>query len=228
MNPNFLNKQDERGENQGSEHFLPSAGDDQDFAFAEEKKPINRNMIVLVLIVVLGGGLVYFMYLRSSVEVEQTPASIEAGKQIDGFIQNGKANMDQLQKMLLNTQKVVEVFKQDSAEGQVPTEKLKTNPFQFEQSRTNAGTPVQQITADPAEQARLAAAKAQLQTILYSPNGSTCIINGRICSEGQKVTIDSVPFVVKEIGSDHVVLTNKLLRPAGEYTVELRKSDLTK
>lgn len=216
MNPNF-SKQEEL---QTNDPYGASSAGEQDFSFTEEKKPMNRNAVVLLLIIALGGGLVYFMYMRSNVEVTQDASTAEASQKIDTFITEGKQNMIKVEAMLQNTQKVVEVFNQKGSEGQIPTSSLKTNPFAFEEK--SAGQPKGAAPAaplDPSELARAALAKAQLQTILYSQTGtSSCIISNRVCSEGQKVKIGEVDFQVETITPTSVTLKNA----SGSYPLELK------
>lgn len=218
MSMNFMNQQD--GPSQSGEAFS-EAGSEQEFSFVEEKKPINRNAIVLLAIALVGGALVYYMYQRGTTAV---PVNNEAVASAEKTLNEIQDPLKKIEADLSRTSDMVASFQDKSSEGQVPLERLKTNPFSLTVA-SSADTKVTELTSDPAEAVRLAVAKVKVQTILYSSTNSTCFVNNRIYAEGQTINIDGIPLKIRAIQPDHIVLHH----PLGRFDVALAgKTDLSK
>ncbi len=209
-------------DNQGAGPDQGSGG--EEFAFAEEKKPINRNVVVLLLIVVVGGGMIYLMYLRGQANTGADDAArLEQNQKVAEFVQKGAEDLKTLDKTLQQMEKDVAVMTADNGAGQVPTAGLKTNPFLFEKKVADLPLPVPGAPPeDPRVLSSRIAAKVQVQMISYASRGSTCILNNKLCSEGDQITVDQVSFNVKRIAPDYVVLENGL----GQFKISVRSGGL--
>lgn len=213
------NSNDNRADSNGSDHFDPAVTEaEQEFAYLEEKKPINRNMVVLLLIAVVGASMIYLMYLRGRFNADQqTPEQLQAAEAVNTFIKEGAGSIKQMEEQLARTERQVAVFQQDSS-GQIALTDLKTNPFGFIAStpKTSVQAPAQIITpADPTDAVRLAVSKTKIQMILYSANNSSVTINNWVYKAGDRIVLDNIPFTVKSISAKDVVLSNQ----AGEFVL---------
>jgi hypothetical protein len=137
---------------------------------------------------------------------------------VKGFIDKSGENTKQIDEMLKSTGKVVQQFKSEANETQIPLAKLATNPFM-----ARRGKPTQNRAAiDKEELKRMQAAKAaesiselRLQTIIHrDPKKATCMINNTLYRKGQKITVgeSKVTFTVVEIRPDGVTVST----PAGD------------
>lgn len=189
----------------------------EEFVFAEEKRPINRNMVVLLLIAFVGAGMIYLMYLRGKgADGQDDPSVQEKNQKIAEFIQKGNEDLKVLDATITKMEKDVAVMTADNGAGQVPTHDLKTNPFLFGKQPSELPAPGAP-PEDPKVLAAKVAAKVKIQMITWSSGGSSCILNNKLCSEGDQITIDQVTFAVKRIAQDSVTLANNL----GEFKIGL-------
>ena len=205
-------------DNQGSVPGDGSHSSGEEFVFAEDKKSINRNAVVLLLIVLVGAGMIYLMYQRGKGAAGAEDASAqEQSKKVAEFVQKGAEDLKALDATLQKMEKNVEVMTADNGAGQVPTNNLKTNPFLFEKKVSDLPAPGAP-PEDPRVLSAKVAAKVQIQMITYAARGSTCILNNKLCSEGDQITIDQVTFNVKQIAQEYVILQNNL----GEFKIGMR------
>lgn len=207
----------------GQDDGFSSGG--EEFVFTEEKRPVNRNMMVLLLIAVVGGGLVYLMYLRTrgGIDLDSEATKVKS-QQVAEFMKKGEQDLKELDAVLQKMQTQVGVMESSPTASQVKTEDLRTNPFQVEKdappaeiARVPDNTPV-----DETRMAVMVLAKAEVQMITFSARGSTCIVNNKLCSEGDHITISGMQFTVKQIATDFIVLQNG----AGEFKVTMKGKGL--
>lgn len=208
-------------DNQGSEHGDGQGSAGEEFVFAEEKRPINRNMVVLLLIACVGAGMIYLMYVRGGGPASQDDPSIqEKSEEIAKFMKEGTEDLRKLDERLKIMEGDVGKMTADNGAGQVPTEAVTKNPFQFASQQSlpselpAPGAPLE----DPKVLAAKVAAKVKIQMITYSSRGSSCIVNNKLCSEGDQIAVDQITFVVKRIAQDYVMLANNL----GEFKISLQ------
>lgn len=216
--------QDNNTGNQGPSRGEGFSTGGDEFVFTEEKKPINRNMVVLLLIAVVGAAMIYMMYLRGKSQGgADDPTTAQKSQQVAEFMQKGEEDLKALDLSLQTMQTNVDVFTADNGAGQVPTDRLKVNPFQFEKQTSATALPTAvAMSDDPKVVAAKAAAKVKVQMITFSAQGSSCILNNKLCSEGDQIAIEQVPFTVKQIAKDYVVLQNTI----GEFKVAVRSGGL--
>jgi hypothetical protein len=210
---NFFNHDKDSEQNQ----VMTGAEADQEFVI-ETRKPVNRNLVVLVLIAAVGASLIYLMYLRGRFNADlQTPEQRQSSEAVQSFMAGATRSIDDLEAQLAATERAVKSFMQSSGEGQIPVEGLKVNPFDFEQSKqpvVRTGSSARVI--DPAELARAAVGKMRLGMIMVGSN-SSATINRQMYRVGDGLEVDGEAFVVKTIERGRVILTHA----TGDYTLEV-------
>lgn len=195
-----------------------SGGENEEFVIVEQKKPMNRSVVALILIAAVGGALVYFMYLRGRFNADtQTPQQKQTAAAVSDFMASSDSSIANMEKQLKTTEETVAAFQQNNSAGQVPLDGLRLNPFELDGQRaatpSNLGETV--TTADPQAVVKNALSKVQIQMILYSGASSTASIGDRVYKVGDRLDVGSVQFTVKSIKETSVVLTH----PTGDYTV---------
>ena len=186
----------------------------------EERKPLNRSTIVTFVVLVIGAGGVWFMYQRTGPNkaAAADKEAVAAKTTINNFLAGGSENIQLMESMLRNTQKVVQQFLNYPSMTQVPLSDLRTNPFRVRAEVTPGDTAALSEAAlkKKREEERLAALKAvqnlQLQSIMYGDARRACMVNGAMYTEGQ--TVDG--FAIEKINQASVVVKN------GAYRFELR------
>lgn len=223
MNMNFMNQQ-ENGSS-GSDQFADSmAQNDQEFTLTEDRKPVNRNAIVLLLIAAVGGGLIYMMYLRGNFSPPPPDADQQAAAaKIDVMTgAEGQASLAKLETDIQRTKQLVGGILAVPGGNQVSPDKVRVNPFASDTPRPPTTTVVIDNTVDPLVEVRDAIARATVTGVLCGSAVSTCTVNGKPYALGEKVKIDNVPLVITNISPDHIVLKHKL----GEFSVPVAKNEL--
>ncbi|MCS7032629.1 MAG: general secretion pathway protein GspB [Phycisphaerae bacterium] len=182
----------------------------------EHKPPLNRSTLVLILLVVLGGGGLYTMHLRTGPKPAVAGETQEASKTINSFLSGGDGSIRLMEKALRETEQVVKRFLEYPSTTQVPLTELRTNPFR-KQSEQPASAPTSDLAAKRRrEEERQAILKAvqglQLQSVMSGGSQRACMINNTLVKEGQTVE----GFTLEKIASDAVIVRN------GPYRFELR------
>jgi hypothetical protein len=219
---NINESQDGSAAGGGDEDNLKDAlsdGGDAEFV-GEGDGPKKQNPLVVggLIVAVLGGG--YLWYQR------QGPASADAAtletdaasQTVSKFLDGGTANVQMMEKMLRETEKVVQQFLNYPSMKQVPLGELQTNPFRF-RAPTVEGEKVSESESAAKkrrEEERQAVIKAvgalNLQSVIHSGARKACMINNTMYSEGQQIG----EFVIEKINPGSVVVKN------GVYRFELR------
>jgi hypothetical protein len=96
---------------------------------AETKQPMNKGTLIVVGLLVLCGAATYFMYVKSGPAEAVAAGDPKAEQVITGFLGGAEQNVNQMRKMLQDTEKVVTQFRTQANETQVPLTQLGTNPF---------------------------------------------------------------------------------------------------
>src|SRR5437868_5287765 len=111
----------------GSQDGGAETGMEETDFVSSEKKPLNRNTLMLMIILVIGGAGTYFMYLRTGPSSAKAadPAAITAEVAINDFMKGGRGNITLLRRLLDGTARVVEQFKDYTNVSQVPLGELK-------------------------------------------------------------------------------------------------------
>lgn len=222
---NFQNDENEQNPQADAEDgsALATGGDDE-FVVTEEKQPVSKSTLVMFFILVVGAAGFYYMYRKagpSSAKASVSKESVEANQTITTFLSGGDSNIKSMLSLLKTTEKRVQQFLTYPNTKQIPLSDLRTNPFrQFAEAPTVAG-PDAGALSEAAEKKRReeerqailrAVQSLQLQSIMFSPDRSVCMINSNMYREGQ--SIDN--FTVEKISPTSIVVKN------GQYRFELR------
>jgi hypothetical protein len=186
---------------------------------AQQKKPINRTLLVIMGALAVGGGALYFAHVRKGPSAASASTTVmstaDAKKRISQFLDGGKSNVKVMEQMLHNTEKVVQRFENYPSVTQVPLGNLKTNPFRYSSTTAKDGD------TDPDLKKKLEAQRQtalknvqnlQLQSVMKGEQRSTCMINNTLYREGQ--TVDD--FFIEKINPNSVVVR------CNEYRFELK------
>lgn len=185
----------------------------------ETKPPANKSALVLFGLIIAGMAGTYLMYVRSGPS-EATAAAIEAQaakEQISSFLDGGGTNIKNMERMLRDTEKVVEQFVTYPSVTQIPIENLSTNPFRHKAPKdpTNPQAESEANMKRRLEAERQAIARAvadlRLQSIIAGTRRA-CMMNNALYTEGQIVE----GFTIEKINTDSVIVRQ------GNYRFELR------
>ncbi|HEV2296370.1 MAG TPA: hypothetical protein VGR35_21180 [Tepidisphaeraceae bacterium] len=197
------------------------AGSDSDFIVSDDQSTKKPNPLIvagLVLAVLVGGYLWFARSGPSSAAAAQAAQEDDASQTVSKFLDGGTANVQMMEKMLRETEKVVQQFLNYPSMKQVPLGDLQTNPFRFRPPQIE-GQPTDESEAlakKKREEERQAVIKAvatlNLQSVIHSGARQACMINNTLYTEGQQ--IDS--FVVEKINPGSVIVKS------GVYRFELR------
>lgn len=191
-------------------------GGESEFVVPEEKKSINKSTLALLALVVLGGGGLYLMHLRTGPSKAVAAESQEASKTISTFLSGGQTNIQSMEKALRDTEAVVKKFLDYPSTTQVPLHELRTNPFRRlidEPADVPQSDVVQKRRKEEERQAVIkAVGNLQLQSVMAGGAQKACMINNMLIKEGQTVE----QFTVEKITPNGVIVKN------GQYRFELR------
>lgn len=170
-----------------------SAASPDEFMFEDEKKPVNRNLIALLLIIAVGGGGLYFMYQRGGLGVGAQ--STEAVPEVIG--DETQKKLGEMRLKLDETSRLVKVLERIGDRPQVT--KLKVNPF-----LQVADVVVDNPGAAPEKNEALAQALRdvqglQVQSVMALGENSTCVINKTLLKTGEKISVGTTEFTVERI-----------------------------
>jgi hypothetical protein len=203
---------------------IAGGGQDGEFIVEGEKAPANKGTLLLFGLVLIAAGGVYFMYARGGPDAASAASAeaAQAKQTISQFLDGGEKNMVAMQKMLQETEKVVDQFLKYPSMQQVPLESLATNPFQQKiaksptedaEAKARAAAEVEAKRKEEERQAVLKAVDAlNLQTIMSSGARKSCMINGTLFTEGQVIE----GFTIDKITAGAVIVKN------GSYRFELK------
>jgi hypothetical protein len=184
----------------------------------EEKKPSKwRGSQVLFGLIGLGLAGTYFMYVKTGPQkAAAAPQAQQAAKEVNSFLSMGPANVKTMEKMLRNTEKVIQQFLAYPAVTQVALEDLKTNPFRQQAAAAPTENENEAAAAKKKEAERQAALSAvkllNLQSVLVSDRNRSCMINNTLYMEGQQVD----QFAIEKIAPGSVIVRR------GAYRFELQ------
>lgn len=206
------------GQNTDNQDSITTGGGGvgDEFIAIDEKKPMNRSIVALILIAAVGGAMVYFMYLRGRFNADtQTPQQKEMAQSVSEFMDSSDSSIRQMELQLAQTEKAVAAFQQSNATGQVPLEKLRTNPFGTDMPQAAANQVAAPAVVNTGDPVQSALSKIKVQMILYSGPSSSANIGNRLVKVGDRVNVDQVQFTVKTITQTSVILSH----PTGNYTL---------
>ncbi len=198
-----------------------SDGSESDFPADGEGQPKKQSPIVVfgLALAVLGGG--YLWYARSGPAAAVAAANSDAdsaSQTVSSFLEGGTTSVQTMQKMLRDTEKVVQQFLDYPSMKQVPLGELQTNPFRFRPPTVEGDKPSETDAAAKRrrEEERQVVLKAvgelNLQSVIHSGARKSCMINNTLYTEGQQIDT----FVVEKINPGTIIVKS------GVYRFELR------
>jgi len=195
-----------------------ATGTESEFV-TETKPPANKNALVLFGLILLGMAGTYLMYVRSG-PAAATAAAVEADaakQQISTFLDGGGTNIKNMERMLRETEKVVQQFVTYPSVTQIPLGELASNPFRHkavkEPGNPQAESEAAKARREEAERQAVirAVGELRLQSIIAGTR-KACMINNTLYTVGQKVE----EFTIESIASDAVIVVR------GKYRFELK------
>jgi hypothetical protein len=213
----FESDETESGEQAASEELLDSLnGGDENLVVEEQKAPLSRGTLVMFVILVVGAGGLYFMYRQTGPKSAGAAVAQEtatAHQTISTFLSGGDVSVKSMEKLLRNTEKIVQQFVKYPSRTQIPLSDLRTNPFREHAEvavKVDNGPTSEEMEKARREQERQAAVKAvqelQLQSIMFSDSRKACMINNSLYREGQQIDV----FTIDKISPQSVIVeTNK-------------------
>jgi hypothetical protein len=197
-----------------------SEGGDGEYVSEESstgaKKPSPLIAVGLVL-ALAGGGYLWKTHSGPASAAAAEAEADEASQTVSKFLDGGTKNVAMMEKMLRDTEKVVQQFLNYPSMKQVPLADLHTNPFRFRVENADTGKPNESEAAAKRrrEEERQAVLKAvgdlNLQSVINGAHKS-CMINNTLYTEGEQIN----GFIVEKINPGTVVVKN------GVYRFELR------
>jgi len=180
-----------------------------------------RKVIVLVCLVVVGGGVVAFQFLRG-----RSPATAVASVTLSSAVSPGATSVGEIDSVLqrldttsadpkqgdvsvVRIEQLVREFDGYIRQRQVPLSQLHANPFQVTSAKVEAKAETNQkeVAAAATEEARRrqvleAGARLTLGSVLVSGEKRFAVISGKVCTVGDVVC----GFQVQQIEPNRVVL----------------------
>lgn len=186
------------------------AAEDESVFLPEQASPARTTHLLLIGLLIIGAGAVYFMKVRSGPSAaDAAPDAAKATATINEFLTDGGRNMQSMQQALRETEKIVEQFMTHPNVPQVALEELKTNPFRFGPVRSVDEEAEQRRRHEEQRQVVVAAAqRLQLQSIIHSGNRRACMIGNRLYNEQE--TVDG--FLIEQINPGSIVVRKDSFR----------------
>lgn len=227
-----LNQSDTDGDAAGDDEGLKealSAPDESEYITEGDgaKKPSPMVMAGLVL-AVLGGGYLWYSRSGPSSAAAAAPGEDAAAQTVTKFLDGGTANVQMMEKMLRDTEKVVQQFLNYPSMKQVPLGELHTNPFRFHPPQIEGALPNESeaLAKKRREEERQAVIKAvgalNLQSVIHSGSRKACMIDNTLYTEGEQLggsddlSSGAQAFIVERINPGSVIVKS------GVYRFELR------
>ena len=164
------------------------------------------------------GAALYYMHVRSGPAAASAASNETANATIDQFLNGGESSVLQMQRMLRDTEKVIQQFLKYPTVPQVPLKDLQQNPFRQTAAKTGNENVSESEAKRRKEEERQQIVKAvqslQLQSILHSTGHNACMINNTMYQEGEQVD----GFILEKINPNSVVVKS------GSYRFELKMS----
>lgn len=175
-------------------------------------KKKNNSMFILFGLLVVAGGVIWFMYFRGSPQAAQAAAPEGSGSaDVQKFLDSGNINL--MKQTLKNTEKVVQQFRSYPAQTQVPLASLHSNPFRELEPKADVPDRPKDDDQEARDHGKALAAVAELhlQSIMRGSKYRSCMINNVLYKENQQVGI----FTIAKVDTATVTVE------CGKYRFEL-------
>jgi hypothetical protein len=192
---------------------LPSdlaMGDITESDFGSKKKSnLNKGTIFLLVTCAIGVGVMYLFGIKQKPkEASAEEKAVEA--QVDQALKKlvDQNEQGKVKDLFKDTNEMVQAFYDYPSKQQVALEELQKNPFcrviDAKETETKVDEKALQREKERVlREAQTKLAQLQLQSVLKSTKGSTCLINGEIFKVGQKV---GEIFTIQAIEDNKVTL----------------------
>ena len=203
----FNNFGTETGQGFDASTQSPQGGGGEEFQFEDAKKPINRNLIALLLIVLVGGGGLYVMYSRGGLGSQTTEATL-GDPEAMLWLNGAPKALGEMRRSLDETRRVVRVFERIGNRPQVAVADLKGNPFARVQAqevavadpKTPGGPDLEQLRKQQQITLAMADLKGlQLTSVMAAGEKSSCVINKTVLKVGQQIVSGKTEFTVERV-----------------------------
>ena len=213
-------------EPQGGSDESYDSGDvgDSTFVVSEKRKPISKSTLMMFVIILCAKAGMYFMYKRS-VPSKAEAADPKATQVIKQFMSDKEKNFSLMQKMIKDTEAVMNQFLNYPSLKQIPLSELQSNPFkmaggkQEEDADAKADARRKKEEAERIEAEKKAVEKAvndlNLQSVVTSGARKACMVNNTLYTQGQNIVSGDVTFTIETIAP------NKVIVRSGVYGFEL-------
>jgi hypothetical protein len=214
---------------EGGEDLQSALGGGEMNFVTETKQPMNKGTLIVVGLLIACGAATYFMYVRSGPAEAVAAGDPNAEKTIGQFLDGSQKNVEQMRKMLQDTEKVVQQFRTQANETQVPLAQLAVNPFMKEKpkpSEDNAAAEKEAQRLATVTKVTEAAGDLRLQTIIHrDPKKATCMINNTLYRKGQKITVgdSKIVFTVDEIRPDGVTVSSPVQDQPVKFELKMKQ-----
>ena len=196
----------------GGEESYDSEVGDSAFVAGETRKPISKMTVIMFVIILSAKAGMYYMYKRT------TPAKANADdtkstQVIKQFMSDKEKNFSLMQKMLKDTESVVNQFMNYPSLKQIPLTDLQGNPFKMAGAKQEDDGEKQRLKREKDEAEKIAAEKAafdkaagglRLQSIVTSGARKACMINNALYTVGQVIEVDGVTLTIADIAPNRV------------------------
>lgn len=194
------------------------AGDEAAYVTGEPKKPLSKGSVAMFVVLAAAGAGTYLMYARTGPQTASAATDPKAQRVIKEYMTGRDKNFLAMQKMLRDTEAVVEQFLNYPSVKQIPLSALSANPFRLVDPLPDAAAARPDDAKDKKrrEEERVAILKAvnnlQLQSVMSGGARKSCMVNNALYTEGQQVDA----FTIEKITNNSVIVRN------GTYRFELR------
>ena len=183
----------------------PDGSGGDEFMFEDEKKPINRNLVALLLIVLVGGGGLYVMYNRGGLG-NQTPPATAGDQEARDWLGGASNALGEMRRNLDETRRMVRVFDRIGKRPQVAVSELKSNPFSVMQSagpqivETGAAGPdVEKLRKQVLAMEDMKGLHVQSVMAAADKEHSSCVINKTVLRVGQQIVSGKTEFTIERV-----------------------------
>lgn len=208
----------DQSENAQSYEAVDDADVDGAYVGGDSKGKMSKGTVAMFVLLAAAGAGTYFMYARTGPQTASAAAGDPKAQQvINQYMTDRTKNVAAMQKMLRDTESVVQQFLNYPSVKQIPLSALAANPFRLADVSTEGVAKVDdQREKKRREEERVAVLKAvnalQLQSVMHGDNRKSCMINNALYTEGQQVET----FTIEKISPNSVIVRN------GSYRFELR------
>jgi hypothetical protein len=202
-----------QGDSDGGEESYDGELGDSTFVVGETKRPISKTTVIMFAIILCAKAGMYYMYKRTTAS-KADAADAKSTQVIKQFMSDKEKNFSLMQKMLKDTESVVNQFMTYPSLKQIPLTDLQANPFKMKGGKQEENDDAKRLAKEAKEEAeRIEAEKRafekavgnmRLQSIVTSGARKACMINNALYMIGQVIEVDGVTLTIADIAPNRV------------------------